>query len=261
MKHGAAGYGVYFMILERLRDDAEYLSVKDYNMVAFDLRADAGLIKSVVEDFGLFTFTDDGECFYSESLKRRMDLMEEVAKARSEAGKKGAANRWRTQKKGENAKNIANAINNDGNAMANASKKMAIKLNKTNKTNKTREEVILTFDKFWALYPKKAGKQAALKKWNTLTPDLKTQNKMLNALDVQKKSDQWTKDNGQFIPNPATWLNQGRWEDDPSAYPKAGNTNRTLRKSKSDNVGNFQQRKYSEEDYSKFYVDIMKEKI
>ena len=57
MKQGAAGYGVYFMILERLREEADYMSAKDYNMIAFDLRVDAAIVKSVVEDFGLFTFT------------------------------------------------------------------------------------------------------------------------------------------------------------------------------------------------------------
>jgi len=91
MKHGAAGYGVYFMILERLREESEYMSVKDYNMIAFDLRVDASLVKSVVEDFGLFAFTEDGECFYSESFNRRMEVKDEVSRRRSEVGKKGGA--------------------------------------------------------------------------------------------------------------------------------------------------------------------------
>ena len=56
------------MILERLREEPEYMSVKDYNMIAFDLREDASLIKSVIEDFGLFVFTEDGKYFYSESF-------------------------------------------------------------------------------------------------------------------------------------------------------------------------------------------------
>ncbi len=38
--------------------------------------------------------------------------------------------------------------------------------------------------------------------------------KKSTAIEVQKQSEQWTKDNGRFIPNPATWLNQGRWEDE-----------------------------------------------
>ena len=38
---------------------------------------------------------------------------------------------------------------------------------------------------------------------------------ILTALNWQKKSEQWLKDNGQFIPYPATYLNQRRWEDEP----------------------------------------------
>lgn len=37
---------------------------------------------------------------------------------------------------------------------------------------------------------------------------------MLKAIEVQKKSDQWQRDNGQYIPYPATWLNGRRWEDE-----------------------------------------------
>lgn len=97
MKQGAAGYGVYFMILERLREEADYMSAKDYNMIAFDLRVDAAIVKSVVEDFGLFTFTNDGKCFYSESFTRRMDIKDTLRRQRSEGGKIGMKNRWKKE--------------------------------------------------------------------------------------------------------------------------------------------------------------------
>lgn len=90
MKHGAAGYGVYFMILERLREETDYVSVKDYNIIAFDFRVDAALVKSVVEDFGLFVFTDDGKGFYSESFLKRMEIKDAVRNKRKDA----AAARW-----------------------------------------------------------------------------------------------------------------------------------------------------------------------
>ena len=67
------------------------------------------------------------------------------------------------------------------------------------------------FDAFWSAYPKKTGKEAARKSFARAKADIGT---MLSALEVQKQSEQWTKDNGQFIPNPTTWLNQGRWEDE-----------------------------------------------
>ena len=36
----------------------------------------------------------------------------------------------------------------------------------------------------------------------------------MTALEAQKKSLQWSKEGGQYIPNPTTWLNQERWEDE-----------------------------------------------
>jgi len=74
------------------------------------------------------------------------------------------------------------------------------------------------FDVFWKAYPKKVGKEAARKSFAKVKVPVDT---LIAAVDAQKKSAQWTKDNGQYIPNPATWLNQGRWEDEiPGQAPK-----------------------------------------
>ena len=94
LEHGMEGYGIYFAILERLLESSNFMSVKDYNVIAFDLRVSSGLIKKIVENFELFSFTDDGKYFYSESFNRRMIPLEELRVKRSEAGKKGNAKRW-----------------------------------------------------------------------------------------------------------------------------------------------------------------------
>jgi uncharacterized protein YdaU (DUF1376 family) len=83
------------------------------------------------------------------------------------------------------------------------------------------------FERFWKAYPKKTGKDAALASFKKRKPDDKLLNEMIFAVGQQKKSAEWLKDNGQFIPNPATWLNQGRWMDegvdlDKPANPFAG---------------------------------------
>jgi hypothetical protein len=93
MKFGMEGYGVYFAILERMRDIEDYIHVKDYNIIAFDLRVSNTLIKSVVEDFGLFEFTDDGKRFYSVSFLSRMKRKDVVSEKRREAGHKGGRQR------------------------------------------------------------------------------------------------------------------------------------------------------------------------
>lgn len=81
MELGAAGYGIYFMLLERLRDEDDYMSIKDYNAIAFDLRVDASQIKAVVENFGLFAFTENGKYFYSEGFNKRMSIKDEKTKS------------------------------------------------------------------------------------------------------------------------------------------------------------------------------------
>jgi hypothetical protein len=107
MRHKSAGYGVYFMILERMRDENNYMCAKDYNLIAFDLREDAALVKSVVEDFGLFVFTDDGKYFYSESFLTRMKKKEDVNERRSKSGKNGAKSRWKGKGADTNGKEPA----------------------------------------------------------------------------------------------------------------------------------------------------------
>lgn len=75
------------------------------------------------------------------------------------------------------------------------------------------------FDLFWQAYPKKVGKEAARKAFSRVKAPLES---LLPAIERQKCGNQWTTENGRFIPNPATWLNQGRWEDEivqtPAGY-------------------------------------------
>ena len=69
------------------------------------------------------------------------------------------------------------------------------------------------FEKFWSEYPKKVGKLDAQKAWKkNSSPGI---DKILEAISQQRASPQWTKDGGKFIPNPATWINGGRWDDQP----------------------------------------------
>lgn len=113
-------------------------------------------------------------------FKERQEAIEYRAK-QSEGGKKGMEARW--AEKPQHSKPIRTAQSND-------------------------------FEQFWEAYPKKIGKKAALQAWNKAVdkpPVIDT----IKAVEIAKKCEQWTRDNGQFIPNPSTWLNQGRWTDQP----------------------------------------------
>ena len=67
------------------------------------------------------------------------------------------------------------------------------------------------FEKFWAAYPRKVGKQAARKAFDKVEVPLDT---LLTAIEQQKRGAQWQKDDGLFIPHASTWLNNARWEDE-----------------------------------------------
>ncbi len=70
------------------------------------------------------------------------------------------------------------------------------------------------FDRFWAVYPKKKSKGQAEKAWIKINPDDELLGVMLSSLERLKRSKDWLKDGGQFIPYPATWLNAKGWEDE-----------------------------------------------
>ena len=70
-----------------------------------------------------------------------------------------------------------------------------------------------TFLKFWKCYPNKTGKGAAFKSWQKEKPPL---DKCITQIKLMKKTDQWAESNGKYIPHPATWLNQRRWDDEVS---------------------------------------------
>lgn len=67
------------------------------------------------------------------------------------------------------------------------------------------------FTLFYTAYPRKQGKQAALKAW--LKSGI-TYAEIKDRLEAFKASEDWRKDDGKYIPMPATWINGKRWEDE-----------------------------------------------
>ena len=78
-------------------------------------------------------------------------------------------------------------------------------------SNGNKDTKINGFDKFWEAYPNKKDKQKAIKAWVKHQPNIVD---VLKAIVIQKNSEQWKKNNGQYIPLPTTWLNGARWEDE-----------------------------------------------
>ena len=94
LAHGVAGYGVYHMLLERLRMSENYKCDLDYDILSWDLACDEELIRSVIYDFGLFEIVDEGQRFCSVELNAYMQVMADKKLERQERGRAAAQARW-----------------------------------------------------------------------------------------------------------------------------------------------------------------------
>ncbi len=107
MELGWEGYGLFWALIELLRNESDYRMRRHYKSIAFALQTQEDTIKKLINDFDLFVI--DEQHFWSESLLKRMELKEE----RSEKARESAKKRW-------NQNNDANAMrtHSEGNADA-----------------------------------------------------------------------------------------------------------------------------------------------
>jgi hypothetical protein len=71
---------------------------------------------------------------------------------------------------------------------------------------------IITFDTFWRAYPRRVARKDAEKAWAKIPPEQHQQ--ILNAITQARKSDDWRRDEGRYIPYPASYLRGERWTDE-----------------------------------------------
>jgi len=83
------------------------------------------------------------------------------------------------------------------------------------------------FDQFWAQYPRKKSKGQAERAWVKINPDDALFAQIIEGLERARKSRDWIKESGQYIPYPATWLNAKGWEDDYEEVRSSGNAHRS----------------------------------
>ena len=85
---GWAGYGIYLAILQRLRSEKECVLELDYESLAFSFWTDEETLRTIIEDFGLFTINHKKKCFFSPLLDEMLlSIDPALAKARNK--KKG----------------------------------------------------------------------------------------------------------------------------------------------------------------------------
>lgn len=89
--------------------------------------------------------------------------------------------------------------------------KSRVEIEKSKRKSRERVEVDNGFDVFWNNYPRKVGRGKAEEAWKKQKPNV---DDVLKTLIWQKESKQWFQQNGAFVPNPSTYLNQKRWLDE-----------------------------------------------
>lgn len=118
-KHGAQGYGIYWMMVEKVYEEGGAVN-SDFATMAYEFQAPAEIIQSIATDFGLF-YVSNGR-IRSRSIDRRLSEREEKRKAKQEAGRKGADQRWKGEQedkpKQEDGTAIAQPKQEDANAIA-----------------------------------------------------------------------------------------------------------------------------------------------
>lgn len=120
--------------------------------------------------------------------------------------------------------------------------------NEGQEEGQTIEEWEDNFEKFYKAYPKKVKKQDVKKWFKKNDPSKELFSFMMNKLEQFKKSADWLKDKGQFIPYPTTWLNQKRWEDEGIEITETSKKNQS-----------FEQREYA--DLSFLYANLNTEGV
>jgi hypothetical protein len=88
MEMGWEGYGLFWAIIEMLRNESDFRMRTHYKGIAFALQTHEDCIKKLINEFDLFEL--DEQYFWSESLLKRMELKEE----RSEKARESAKKRW-----------------------------------------------------------------------------------------------------------------------------------------------------------------------
>lgn len=171
---------------------------------------DAVILYASGSDDWLDTLETSGEKIAFRFMRGQIDRNIAISKARSEASSsKKDQDATKGNKREQNETNDNKCEQNETNSVKEKEKEKE----KENK-KREREQKQVLFDRFWSEYPRKESKPAARRAFDKLNVDESLLETMLAAIEKQKSLPQWNESGGQFIPYPATWLNNNRWEDE-----------------------------------------------
>ncbi len=189
---------------------------KVFRLVVASTEEQREAVKTVLLEF--FTLTDEG--WVNDRADREIAVMrEKQQKQRDKANKrwhKPAEEHGNAPAMPQHEINNATASKNDADAMPPIPIPIPIPIPKEEQTLLVSKLTAIPkgFEEFWLAYPKKVGRGAAEKAWAKARINGHL-SEVLDALGKQKRTQQWTCEQGKFIPHPSTWINERRWQDDP----------------------------------------------
>ncbi len=188
-RHGMAGYGLFWAIIELLYINANALQM-DCEGIAQDFRVNSDIVESVICDFNLFIIRDNE--FGSLSVERRLNKRNE----KSRKARESANCRWTN----------ANALPADceGNAIK---KKKGKKIKDICNGESKDSPAEFSFENVWEQYGKKGNRKTSKDKWDKLS----NSNKALALKHIPGYVDA-TPDK-QYRKNFETYINKEAWND------------------------------------------------
>lgn len=204
----ARGLWIELMCVAHESDEYGTLSINGKPMTEQQIARSVGespalIIKLLaeLESSGVFSRDEKGSIY-----SRRMVKDEHLRNVRADAGRLGGNPNLLNQKVKQMDKQKVN----------HASKQSPTPSSSSSSSEITRKPLLDLFDRFWKAYPNKSGKKNAARAWEKLAlvendPRIA---EIRAGLTAAIASREWKKDNGEFIPHAATWLNGERWKDE-----------------------------------------------
>ena len=238
-EHGLAGFAIIIKLFQRIYNEGYYYKWTEKEQILFSSRVstDRNLVTTIVEDcikWGIFNqelyenhtilTSRRIQNHYSTATYKRVNVEMVKEYLLIDVSDRKNINVIRVSDDG----NPATTKDTDDKSTQSKVKESKVKKNtkpsrptdeKKGKKDESKDDkpkplTEQRFDEFWALYPKKVGKKVAFTSWKKAKVNKELHEKIIKAVTMAKNTEQWQRENGRFIPNPSTWLNQGRWDDE-----------------------------------------------
>jgi hypothetical protein len=202
MLYGNDGYAFYFIMLERIyRTEHFELDVSDAETIQIlckKLNVTEELFNKMLST-ALKRGCFDADCYEktkkltSTGIKRRANVViEKRIKSKNDYAERVSATETQQETPTETPQKVHKGEERKG--------------------DKKKKDIHERFDEFWLVYPRKVSKDKAVKSFGNHVKEDEIDIVIADVIKRSKSAD-WTKDNGQYIPHPTTYLNQRRWEE------------------------------------------------